>query len=212
NVIPIYEFFEDYYKKVPRTFYMVMELGSESLTSVKDNNRLTDAQCAFIFAKVASALKHVHSLGVVHRDLKPDNVMICFDGTPKLVDFGESARLQDDGACTGDRGSPMYMAPEMVTTTYGPKVDVFSLGISAAEVTQQGMYILIRSNEANTHKAIRARVSRMPETYQELVLACVAFDPSKRPSSSEVFDTLVNGLAQGLDASCMQNIVENFIH
>lgn len=52
----------------------------------------------------------------------------------------------------------------------------------------------------------------MPETYQELVLACVAFDPSKRPSSSEVFDTLVNGLAQGLDASCMQNIVENFIH
>lgn len=52
----------------------------------------------------------------------------------------------------------------------------------------------------------------MSAAYQELVLNCVAFDPSKRPSSCDVFDTIENGLAQGLDASCMQNVVENFIY
>ncbi|KAH7695572.1 hypothetical protein AAVH_37366, partial [Aphelenchoides avenae] len=97
NVIAVYEFFEFYYENKPDNFCIVMELGSESLTSVKDSNVLTEVQCLFILAKVAAALRHVHSLGVVHRDVKPDNVMICFDGVPKLCDFGESTRVRADG-------------------------------------------------------------------------------------------------------------------
>ncbi|KAH7713220.1 hypothetical protein AAVH_19438 [Aphelenchoides avenae] len=216
NVIPIYEFFEFYYENEPENFCMVMELGSESLTSVKDEHTLTEEQCLFILAKISASLKYIHSRGIVHRDVKPDNVMICFDGVPKLCDFGESTRLSEDGTCTGRRGSPMYRAPETGTgadrKAYGPKVDVFSFGITAAEVTKQGEYNLIRTNETNTHKAIRARVSHMSAGYQELVLSCVAFDPLNRPSSSDVYDSLVNGPAKNLDASCMANIVENFIH
>ncbi|KAH7699141.1 Protein kinase, partial [Aphelenchoides avenae] len=96
NVMPIYEFFEFYYENEPNNFCMVMELGSESLTSVKDDNHLTEEQCLFILVNVAAALKHVHSRGIVHRDVKPDNVVICVDGEPKLCDFGESARLRED--------------------------------------------------------------------------------------------------------------------
>ncbi|KAH7713216.1 hypothetical protein AAVH_19434 [Aphelenchoides avenae] len=216
HVIPIYEFFEFYYEGNPDKFYMVMELGSESLAFIAKHNVLTENQCLFIFAKVAAALKHIHGLGIVHRDVKPDNIMICFDGVPKLCDFGESMRLQPDHTCIGHAGSLMYMASDMGTaaepTPYGPNVDVFSFGISAAEVAAKGPFVLSRTTEAVTLNAIRARITHMSAAYQDFVLACVDFDPLKRPSSSDVYDTLQNGLAQNLDASCLQNIVENFIH
>ncbi|KAH7666388.1 hypothetical protein AAVH_43252 [Aphelenchoides avenae] len=69
-----------------------------------------------------------------------------------------------------------------------------------------------RTDEASTLKAIRARISHMSAAYQQLVLACVAFDPLKRPSSSDVYDALENGLAKDLGFGCLQNIVENFIY
>ncbi|KAH7680221.1 hypothetical protein AAVH_41408, partial [Aphelenchoides avenae] len=64
---------------------------------------------------------------------------------------------------------------------------------------------------SNTLQAIRAQVSHMSAAYQELVLACIAFDPLKRPSSSDIYDALENGLTKELDASCLDNIVQNFI-
>lgn len=59
-MIPVYEFFEFYHENEPDNFCVVMELGSESLTSVKDDNALTEVQCLFILAKISAALKHIH--------------------------------------------------------------------------------------------------------------------------------------------------------
>lgn len=145
----------------------------------------------------------------------------------------------------GHAGSPFYMAPDMGTATkptaYGPKADMFSFGMSAAEVAAPGSFSVslfashiktgfeapaflrrlpwkccafqvIRTTEADTLEAIRARIGNMSVTYQDFVLACVVFDPSKRPSSRDIHDSLENGPAKDLDPSCLDNIVQNFIH
>ena len=79
--------------------------------------------------QIISAISHCHALGVIHRDIKADNVMIDKRGTVKLLDFGLSKnqkKVFDNEIC----GTPYYMAPEMILgESYTSQIDVWSLGV-----------------------------------------------------------------------------------
>ena len=116
--------------------YLVLELvRGQSLREVLEDGPMEPDKAASVGRELAEALAHAHSLGVVHRDLSPGNVLIDEIGRVRLADFG-IARLSEATATVGGEvwGTPAYMAPEQVAgDPVGPAADVYSLGLVLLE-------------------------------------------------------------------------------
>ncbi|MCB9595388.1 MAG: serine/threonine protein kinase [Sandaracinaceae bacterium] len=127
--------------------YLVMELlQGESLTErLRRPPALGPYEALHIARDIARALASAHAAGVIHRDLKPDNIFLCNDGTVKVVDFGiakafahEAKRMVDEPSLTEAHrvvGTPVYMAPEVITKTgLFPASDLYALGVILYEM------------------------------------------------------------------------------
>lgn len=137
NIVKVYD-----HGQVEGVHYIAMEfLDGEGLDKLIEERRLSLRQAAAILARVADALKHIHAQGIVHRDIKPGNIMVLKgalreDGVDprgvRLMDFGIAAgRVLTRLTITGARiGTPVYMSPEQAK---GQKLDhrsdIYSLGI-----------------------------------------------------------------------------------
>ena len=125
--------------------YLAMEFieGTDLITHAA-RGHLSLRQRVELLARVAEAVEHAHGAGVLHRDLKPDNVLVDAFGQPKLVDFGISRSIADDGTLgatlTADGqilGTLGYMAPEQLDPSMGalgPATDVYALGLLGFEL------------------------------------------------------------------------------
>ncbi|MEU0396532.1 protein kinase [Streptomyces sp. NPDC006208] len=142
-------------------------------------------------AGIAEALAAIHGADVVHRDLKPGNVLLATDG-PKVIDFG-IARTRDATTLTRTQmlvGTPGYVAPERLTKgKAGPACDVFSLGALLAFASTG------RLPFGNEPAEISFRIvhgepdlEAVPEELRELVAWCLAKDPDERPTPRQVID------------------------
>jgi hypothetical protein len=95
---------------------------------------LPPSEAAALVRQLAQGMAYAHARGVVHRDLKPDNILFAADGTPKITDFGLAKRVDTASQLTATGtviGTPSYMAPEQATgqtATIGPLADVYALG------------------------------------------------------------------------------------
>ncbi|XP_031220221.1 hormonally up-regulated neu tumor-associated kinase isoform X2 [Mastomys coucha] len=118
------------------SYYLVMELcpGGNLMHKIYEKKRLDEAEARRYIRQLISAVEHLHRAGVVHRDLKIENLLLDEDNNIKLIDFGLSncaGILGYSDPFSTQCGSPAYAAPELLARKkYGPKIDVWSIGVN----------------------------------------------------------------------------------
>ncbi|MFI1505631.1 bifunctional serine/threonine-protein kinase/ABC transporter substrate-binding protein [Streptomyces sp. NPDC020597] len=161
---------------------------------------LSEAGVRLLGARLAEALGEVHRAGLVHRDLKPGNVLIAHDG-PRLIDFG-IARAPEDTALTATGlvvGTPGYLSPEQATgpggDDIGPASDVFSLGCVLAFAATGRAPFGTGAVDALLYRAAHdpADLDGIPAALREVVEACLEKDPARRPDAAELVRRLTTG-------------------
>src|SRR5579871_477470 len=129
HILPLYDFGEQ-----SPWYYLVMPYieGGTLRDYLNQHSPLTLAEAASILEQIASALHYAHEQGVVHRDVKPSNILLRQDGYAYLVDFGLAKAFSGAVSLTGDGamvGTPEYMAPEQSNGESDYRSDIYSLGV-----------------------------------------------------------------------------------
>ena len=196
------------------TFYYVMELlaGRDLESLVKDFGPLSAERVVYLLRQVCHSLAEAHARGLVHRDIKPANIYLCRSGLDydvvKVLDFGLvklNKRDPTETLLTSDHsttGTPAYMAPEIILGhgDVDRRADVYALGCVAyflltGQLVFQGstsMQILVQHVQSEPVPPSQRSELLIPPQLDELVLACLAKDPDKRPQDAAVlFDMTV---------------------
>jgi serine/threonine protein kinase len=176
--------------------YLIMELvEGEPLSAILDREqRISPAATVDIVGQCAAALQVAHQAGIVHRDMKPGNILVTPDGTVKITDFGIATAVRASQAShltqTGIvMGTAMYVSPEQATgATVTASSDIYSLGIVAYECLagtppftgDQPLAIAIQ----HKHEPVPPLPEDVPEAVQDLVLAMLEKRPEDRPETA----------------------------
>lgn len=182
--------------RVPNKLEWYILIRMERLERLEDYYKRVKANCLQVMQlwyDIASALADCHNCGVIHRDIKPDNVLVSKDGYYKLVDFGISRYLGDEFATTM-AGTYPYMAPEVYQhKAYDHRADIYSLGIVIYQMLNAGRIPFMApypANVSSTEKdqAVYTRLSGkpippipgVPQPIMRVLLKCVAYQQQDR--------------------------------
>lgn len=190
--------------------YLVMELvPGEALSAILERERVlaTDRVLDFV-AQTANALQAAHAAGLVHRDIKPGNLLITPDSRVKITDFG-IARIADQVPLTATgqvMGTVQYLSPEQASGhPASPTTDIYSLGIVAYEALAGRRPFTGESQVAIAMAQINETPPELPVTVSEpvrnLVYSCIAKNPADRPASAAHLARAAQALRRGDVAS-----------
>ncbi|MEV5756616.1 protein kinase [Streptomyces tendae] len=185
--------------------FLVMELvdGVPLTAYVHPDHPLPVSWAVAVAAQVATVLSYAHDVPVVHRDLKPGNILVARDGTVKVLDFGIAAILQTDVTKLTATGSPIgthqYMAPEQVRgARVTPRTDLYALGCVLHELlcgrtlfSGDSEWQLMTQHVNATPTPLRQLRDDVPAGLEELVLHLLLKAPEARPADvQEVYERL----------------------
>lgn len=200
GIVPIYEV----HQHEGQHYFSMGFVEGKSLSAKVAAGPLEAREAARLVKRIAEAVHYAHQRGVIHRDLKPHNVLLTTDGEPKVTDFGLAKSVHDDSDLTETGqvlGTPSYMPPEQAAGKHealGPTADIYSLGAI--------LYCLLTGRPpfqtASTVETLKQVLDRepvaprslnpgVPRDLETIALKCLRKEPEKRyASSSELADDL----------------------
>ena len=180
HLVPLYDYWRD-----PEGAYLVMRwLRGGSLRQALERGPWSVDPASHLLSQVASTLAYAHRHGVVHRDVKPANILLDEDGNAYLSDFGIAARLADsENERRPLTSSPAYVPPEQLTgQPLTPRSDIYGLGLLTFELlTGQ------RPPMDGALPSVRTIRSELPPALDEVVASATASDPDERYESVDRF-------------------------
>ncbi|MFZ2053936.1 MAG: protein kinase [Candidatus Aminicenantales bacterium] len=192
NVTRMYDLGED-----EGTHYITMEYvrGEDLKSFIRRSGRLTVDKAVIIAGQVSEGLAEAHRQGVVHRDLKPQNIMIDRDGNARIMDFGIARSVKSETITGGGVmiGTPEYMSPEQVEgKAVDPRSDLYSLGnilyeMLAGRAPFAGDSALSVAMKQKSERAPdpKQQNPRIPDSLSRLILKCLEKEAAKRYQTAE---------------------------
>jgi serine/threonine protein kinase len=170
-------------EKEKNVFFMVMEyVKGPTLEKVLEKEKILDCEQALDYAKqIAYGIDHAHKNKIIHRDLRPSNIIISEDGTAKITDFGTSAWLNSTPYASTRIGSPPYMAPEQFLGKASYSSDIYSIGcifyemiIGRPPIFDPDPFKILEKAQQGRVTPPRLRNSKIPKDLDVIIMKALA--------------------------------------
>ncbi len=182
-------------------YFLVTEfVEGQSLKSLVSNSPVSEEYALFVASEVVSALKYLNKHGIIHRDIKPDNIMISREGRIVLVDFGlAKEQNQQTLSFEGEmQGTPQFLSPEYINNDrkLTTKVDIYSLGMTlfyavTGKTAFSGNAVAVVNHHLNTPPPLVTEINPLISgRFALMVSKMVVKDPRKRCSLEELEDLI----------------------
>ena len=220
NIMKIYEFYQD-----SKNYYIIMELikGKELFDYiVEEENKFSEVEIASIMKQILGAVTYAHNNKIVHRDLKPENILVVktpssgSDFLIKVIDWGTAKLIQPNEKMGEKLGSPYYIAPEVLTTKYDEKCDIWSCGVI--------LYILICGEapfDGSDNSEIFAKIKKgkfdfkkdafnnVSSEAKDMITSMLKLKPQDRPKAAELLDHPWFKILDDTNKVCSKSLREN---